>query len=107
MTYYLFHKFEYSQIEIMKTVSFQLKGEYIDQIKEGSKIVEYRELSEYNTKRLCYLGNKKEVPPEENYVVHEKECWRIKKDLTQIQFFNGYRRDRKELTCEIKSIEIE
>jgi len=47
------------------------------------------------------------MQPGENYIQNEKECWRIKKDLTHVQFFNGYRRDRKELLCEIKSIELE
>ena len=90
----------------MKTVTFQLKGEYIDQIKAGTKRKEYRYLTEYNTKRLCFLSNKKELQEGEHYVQHEKEVWRIKKDITHVQFFNGYRSDRRELICEVKSIDI-
>ena len=90
----------------MKTVTFQLKGEYIDQIKAGSKVAEYRELSDYNTKRLCYLGDKKELKKGEMYMQRGKEVWPIKKDLTHVQFFNGYRKDRKELLCELKAIKI-
>jgi hypothetical protein len=90
----------------MKTVTFQLIGEYIDQIKAGSKVAEYRHLSEYNTKRLCYLSDEKELEKGEMYVQHENEIWRIKKDLTHVQFFNGYRKNRKELLCELKAIDI-
>lgn len=90
----------------MKTITFQLIGKYIDEIKAGSKVAEYRQLSEYNTKRLCYLSDKKELKKGEMYVQHENEIWRIKKDLTHVQFFNGYRKDRKEMLCELKSIEI-
>lgn len=49
----------------MKTVTFQLIGKYIDQIKAGSKVVEYRIFSEYNIKRLCTLIDKKELQPNE------------------------------------------
>lgn len=91
----------------MKTVTFQLIGKYIDQIKLGSKVVEYREFSDYNIKRLCYLSSKKELQPGEDYIELGKEVWRIKKDLTHVQFFNGYRKDRKELICKLKSIKLE
>jgi hypothetical protein len=90
----------------MKTITFQLIGKYIDQIKAGSKVAEYRQLSAYNTKRLCYLSDEKDLKKGEMWVQHEKEIWRIKKDLTHVQFFNGYRKDRKELLCELKAIEI-
>jgi hypothetical protein len=40
------------------------------------------------------------------YLELEKKIWRINKDLTHVQFFNGYRRDRKEMLCELKTIEI-
>jgi len=90
----------------MKTVTFQLIGKYIDQIKSSSKVAEYRLIAEYNTKRLCYLSDKKDLKSDEMYVTHEKEIWRIKKDLTQVQFFNGYRKGRKELICELKAIDI-
>jgi hypothetical protein len=90
----------------MKTVAFQLIGKYIDQIKAGLKVAEYRQLSEYNTKRLCYLSNEKELEKGEMYVQHEREIWRIRKDLTHVQFFKGYRKDRKEMLCELKAIDI-
>lgn len=91
----------------MKTVTFQLKGEYIDQIKAGSKVKEYRFPSEYNIKRLCYLcDDPSKIQSNEINFEMDGEIWRTRKDLTHVQFFNGYRKDRKELICELKSIKI-
>ena len=90
----------------MKTVNFQIKGKYLDQIKAGTKIIEYRSISEYNGKLLCDHIDKKDLQPGDQYLKHNKEIWRPKKDLTHVQFFNGYRPDRKKLLCELKTIEI-
>jgi hypothetical protein len=91
----------------MKTVTFQLKGEYIDQIKAGSKVKEYRFPSGYNIKRLCYpCDDLSKVPSNEIGFEFENEFWLTRKDLTHVQFFNGYRKDRKELVCELRSIKI-
>lgn len=91
----------------MKTVTFQLKGEYIDQIKAGSKVKEYRFPTEYNIKRLCYLCDDiSKVPSSERGFEMDGEFWFTRKDLTHVQFFNGYRKDRKELVCELRSIKI-
>ena len=90
----------------MKTVTFQLKGQYIDQIKAGSKIEEYRSTSEYNTKRLCDQIDKKELHPGDHYLEGNKQIWRVKKDLTHVQFFNGYNKNRKEILCELKGLDI-
>jgi hypothetical protein len=90
----------------MKKVTFQLKGVYFDQIIAGSKIKEYREVTEYNIKRLCYLSNKKELEALEDCLQMDKEIWGIKKDLTHVQFFNGYRADRREMICKLKSIKL-
>lgn len=90
----------------MKTVTFQIIGKYLDQIKAGTKVEEYRSLSEHNTKRLCDLIDKKDLKPGEHYVTHFEEIWRVKKNITHVQFLNGYRPDRKKLLCELKKIEI-
>jgi hypothetical protein len=90
----------------MRTVTFQIKGVYIDQIKAGSKVEEYRSISEHNTKLLCDHIDKKELQPGEHYVTHKEEIWRVKKDLTHVRLFNGYRSDRKELIIELKCVEI-
>lgn len=90
----------------MKTVTFQILRKYLDQIKAGTKVEEYRSLSEHNTKLLCELIDKKDLQPGEHYVQHLKEIWRVKKNLTHVQFLNGYRPDRKKLLCELKKIEI-
>ena len=90
----------------MKTVTFQLKGEYIDQIKSGSKVKEYRYPSDYNIKRLCYPCDIDKVSSNVIGFEMEDEFWIPRKDLTHVQFFNGYRKNRKELVCELKSIKI-
>lgn len=90
----------------MKTVTFQLIGKYLDQIQAGTKVEEYRAISEHNTRLLCDKIDKNELQPGEHYVTHFEEIWRVKKDITHIQFLNGYRPDRKKLLCELKKIEI-
>lgn len=90
----------------MKTVTFQIIGKYLDQIRAGTKVEEYRSLSEHNTKLLCELIDKNDLKPGEHYVTHFEEFWRVKKDITHVRFFNGYRTDRKKLLCELKKVEI-
>ena len=90
----------------MKTVTFQIKGEYIDQIKAGSKIEEYRNLSEHNTKLLCDKIDKKELQAGDHYFTQNEKIWRVKKNLTHLKLLNGYRSDRKELLIELKGVEI-
>ncbi len=68
----------------MKTVTFQIMGKYLDQIKAGTKIEEYRAISEHNTKLLCEMIDKKDLQPCDHYVKHNKEIWRVKKDLTHV-----------------------
>ena len=90
----------------MKTVTFQIIGKYLDQIKAGTKVEEYRAISEHNAKLLCDHIDKKDLKPGEHYVTHFEEIWRVKKDITHVQFLNGYRTDRRKLLCEIKAIEL-
>lgn len=90
----------------MKAVNFQIKGCYIDQIKIGVKVEDYRSLSPGNSKKLCDHIDLKDLLSGQQYVTHNKEVWRLKKDLTHVRFFNGYRPDRKELLIELKAIEL-
>lgn len=90
----------------MKTVNFQIEGKYIDQIKAGTKVEDYRSISEANVKKLCEKVDKKDIKPEDHFVKHFKETWRTKKDITHVRFFNGYKTDRKELLLELNNIEI-
>ncbi len=90
----------------MKTVTFQIIGKYLDQIQAGVKVEEYRAISEHNTKLLCELIDKKDLSPDDHYVKHNQQIWRVKKDFTHVQFLNGYRPDRRKLLCELKKVEI-
>lgn len=93
-------------IDELKTVNFQIEGKYIDQIKAGTKIEDYRSIGPVNAKKLCDHIDKKELGPDDNYVKHFKEIWRVKKDLTHVRFFNGYKSDRKELVVELKDLKV-
>lgn len=90
----------------LKTVNFQLEGKYIEQIHAGAKIEDYRAINPVNAKKLCDHIKKEELGPDDHYVTHFKEIWRVKTDLTHVRFFNGYKTDRKELLCELKKIEV-
>jgi GTP1/Obg family GTP-binding protein len=50
----------------MKTITFQLKGEYIVQIKAGTKRKEFKDLRKSDTNRLCQI--------EEEYSVKDAEA---------------------------------
>jgi hypothetical protein len=93
-------------IDEMKTVNFQMEGRYIDQIKAGTKIEDYRSISPVNAKKLCQHIDKKDLGPEDHYVTHFKEIWRVRKDITHVRFFNGYKSDRKELLIELKDLQV-
>lgn len=90
----------------MKVVNFQIKGRYLTAIESGTKTVEYRSISKYNGKLLCDHIDKKDLQPGEQFLTHDNETWRVKKDLTHVRFLNGYRPDRKKLLCELKTIEL-
>lgn len=90
----------------LKTVNFQIEGRYIDQIKNGTKVEDYRAINPVNAHKLCEHIDKKDLKEGEQFVTHNKEIWRLKKDLTQVRFFNGYKSDRKELLIELKGIEL-
>ena len=97
-----------SSMNEMKTVNFQIEGKYIDQIKSGTKTEDYRSVSVFNTHLLCEKIEQKDLTEREQHVVvGKKETWRLKKDLTHVRFVNGYRSIRKELTCEIKGMNID
>lgn len=95
-----------SSIDEMKTVNFQIEGKYIDQIKAGTKGEEYRAINPVNAKKLCDHIDKKDLQPGEQFVTHNKEIWRLKKELTHVRLFNGYKTDRKELLIELKGLEL-
>jgi hypothetical protein len=59
-----------------------------------------------NAKKLCDHITKKELGKDDHYVTHFKEIWRVKKDLTHVRFFNGYKTDRKELLIELKDLQV-
>lgn len=90
----------------LKTVNFQIEGKYIDQIKAGTKVEDYRSINPVNAHKLCYrvLPGDKGAP--DYYVTHNKEIWRVNRELTHVRFFNGYRPDRKELLCELKDLQV-
>ncbi len=89
-----------------KTINFQLEGKYIDQIYAKTKTSDYRSISSHNSKKLCEKIDEKDLKDGDYYVTHNKEIWRVRKDVTHVRFFNGYRTDRKELLMELKSIEV-
>ncbi len=95
-----------TQNDELKTVNFQIEGKYIEQIHAGAKIEDYRAINPVNAKKLCDHIDKKDLGPDDHYVTHNKEIWRVKKDLTHVRFFNGYKTDRKELLCELKDLQL-
>ncbi len=91
-----------------KTVILQIEGKFIDQIKAGKKTEDYRSISAFNTKLLC--DNVKETDLKKDidqFIQAGKQFYRPKTSFKQVRFLNGYKTDRKELTCELKGIYID
>lgn len=79
----------------MKTLTLQIKKEFLDQILSGKKKEEFREIRPNNSKKYIeYFDDNgdEDVKP---------------KQFDRIQFFNGYKTDRPEVIIEVKAAEIE
>lgn len=79
----------------MKTLTLQIKKEFLDQILSGKKKEEFREIRPNNSKKYIEYFNDEgdeDVKP---------------KQVDRIQFFNGYKADRPEVIIEVKAAEIE
>ncbi|MBD3904464.1 hypothetical protein NAL32_07445 [Chryseobacterium sp. Ch-15] len=79
----------------MKTLTLQIKKEFLDKILSGKKKEEFREIRPNNSKKYIeYFDDNgdEDVKP---------------KQFDRIQFFNGYKTDRPEVIIEIKAAEIE
>ena len=90
-----------------KTVILQIENKYIDQIKAGKKTEDYRSISAFNTKLLCDNVKENDLKKGEAFVQAGKQFYRPKTSIERVRFVNGYKTDRKELTCEIKGIYID
>ncbi|AZA74772.1 hypothetical protein [Chryseobacterium indoltheticum] len=79
----------------MKTLTLQIKKDFLDQILSGKKKEEFREIRPNNSKKYIEYFNAEgdeDVKP---------------KQVDRIQFFNGYKADRPEVIIEVKAAEIE
>lgn len=81
----------------MSTLTLQIKREFLDKILSGKKKEEFREIRPNNSKKYIEYfdpgdGEGEDVRP---------------RKYDQIQFFNGYNKDRPELIIELKDAEIE
>ena len=68
----------------MSTLKIIIKGEYIDQIKAGTKKIEYRDITPFWTSRLYNNGKKREYD--------------------NIEFINGYNKDARRMFVEYKGV---
>lgn len=80
----------------MKTLTLQIKKEFLDQILSGKKKEEFREIRPQNSKKYI-----------EYFKAEDGEDDVRPKKYDQIQFFNGMNKNRPELIIEIKDSEIE
>lgn len=81
----------------MKTLTLQVKREYLDKIISGEKLEEYREIRPNNSKKYIEYfdpgdGEGEDVRP-------------VKYD--RIQYFNGYAKNRPEVLINLNDAEIE
>ena len=68
----------------MSTLKIIIKGEYFDQIKAGTKKIEYRDITPFWTSRLYNNGKKREYD--------------------NIEFINGYNKDARRMIVEYKGV---
>lgn len=80
----------------MKTLTLQIKKEFLDQILSGKKKEEFREIKPNNSKKYI-----------EYFTADDGEEDVKPKKVDHIQFFNGYKADRAEVIIEVKTAEIE
>lgn len=80
----------------MKTLTLQIKKEFLDQILSGKKKEEFREIRPNNSKKYI-----------EYFTADDGEEDVKPKQVDRIQFFNGYKADRPEVIIEVKAAEIE
>lgn len=80
----------------MKTLTLQIKKDFLDQILSGKKKEEFREIRPNNSKKYI-----------EYYTADDGEEDVKPKQVDRIQFFNGYKADRPEVIIEVKAAEIE
>lgn len=80
----------------MKTLTLQIKREFLDKILSGKKKEEFREIRPNNSKKYI-----------EYFTADDGEEDVKPKDIDRIQFFNGYKPGRPEVIIEVKKSEIE
>lgn len=82
---------------INKTLTLQIKREYLDKIISGEKLEEYREIQPGNSKKYIEYFDPEDGEGEDIRPI----------GYDQIQFFNGYKANRPEVVIEVKKSEIE
>ena len=80
----------------MKTLTLQIKREFLDKILSGEKKEEFREIRPKNSKKYIEYFIAKDG---------EEDVKPVKYDA--IQFLNGYAKDRPEALVKVKKAEIE
>lgn len=78
----------------MEKLTLIIKGEYLDQILTGEKLIEYREIRPNTAKKYCQHKDD-EIVIKKGVIVPRK--------YDAIQFYAGYNKDRKSALVEIKS----
>ena len=74
-------------------VSLIIKREPFDNIRNGTKTKEYRDISKRNASLLCYVG--------------ENDTFLGFKPITEIMLYNGYNKNRPSMLVECTGIAIE
>jgi len=82
---------------INKTLTLQIKREYLDKIISGEKKEEFRDIRPNNSKKYIEYFDPEDGEGEDIRPI----------EYSQIQFFNGYKPDRPEAIIEVKKAEIE
>lgn len=80
----------------MKTITLQIKKQFLDEILLGKKKEEFREIRPNNSKKYI-----------EYFIAEDGEEDVRPIPVNRIQFFNGYAKDRPEVIIEVMSAEIE
>lgn len=80
----------------MNVLTLQIRREFLDLILSGKKKEEFREIRPNNSKKYI-----------EYFTADDGEEDVRPKDVTRIQFFNGYKPGRPEVIIEVKKSEIE
>ena len=85
----------------MRILTLIIKKRYLDEIVEGRKMQEYREVKPTTYRRYC------ELDAEGNVLFDDKKGIFVPRRYDAIRFYAGYASDRASALVEVKGAEIE